>query len=199
MWANVMTTVSSRNMAEVPDLIDLVAELAVDVFAFGRYCPTSGQRAEECHMEPLAYRELLLACQERILRHRERGARTYFHPKYHLWRLLEWEQGTLVIPEGADPHAVRDGCHLGSGHLTILPTGAVYACRRMVSPVGDVSWETLSDIYDGGRLAEYRRTDRFEKCATCPLVGWCRGCPAVAFAYTGDRHAPDPQCWYGLV
>ncbi len=199
MWANVMTTVSSRNMSEVPELIDLVASLGVDVYAFGRYCPTSGQRAGEFHMEPLAYRALLVECQQRMRRQRERGARTYFYPKDHLWRLLEWEQGTFVIPEAADPHSAHDGCHCGIGHLTILPTGVVHACRRMESPVGDVSRETLSEIYFGEHLAEYRCIDHFEKCVECPLHGWCRGCPAVAFGYTGDRHAPDPQCWYGIA
>lgn len=199
MWANVMTTVSSRNMAEVPDLIDLVASLGVDVYAFGRYCPTSGQRVEEFHMEPLEYRSLLVECQGRIRRQRELGARTYFYPKDHLWRLLEWEQGAFVVPDDANPHVVHDGCHCGSGHLTILPTGAVHACRRMESPVGDVLRETLSEIYFGDHLAEYRRIDRFQKCARCPLHGWCRGCPAVTFGYTGDHYAPDPQCWYGIA
>ena len=199
MWANVMTTASSRNMAEICDLIDLVAELGVDVYAFGRYCPTSGQRAQDYHMEPLEYRALLVECQGRIARQRERGVRTYFYPKDHLWRLLEWEQGSFVVPKGADPHVAHDGCHLGSGHLTILPTGEVYACRRMESSVGNVGTETLTDIYFGDRLAGYRRVGRYEKCAGCPLHGWCRGCPAVAFGYTHNRYAPDPQCWYGLV
>jgi radical SAM/SPASM domain protein of ACGX system len=195
MWANVMTTVSSANAAELPDLIDLVADLGVDVYAFGRYCPTSGQRADEFHMEPRAYRELLVECQRRMAAQRQRGARTFFYKKDHLWKLLEWEQGTFRIPEGADPHAFHDGCHCGRGHLTILPTGVVYACRRMESPVGDVTHESLVSIYYGERMDAYRDIGRFEKCVDCPLHGWCRGCPAVAFGYTGNRYAADPQCW----
>lgn len=195
MWANVMTTVSSANAAELPDLIDLVADLGVDVYAFGRYCPTSGQRADEFHMGPRAYRELLVECQRRMAAQRQRGARTFFYKKDHLWKLLEWEQGTLVIPEGADPHAFHDGCHCGRGHLTILPTGVVYACRRMESPVGDVTHESLVSIYYGERMDAYRDIGRFEKCVDCPLHGWCRGCPAVAFGYTGNRYAADHQCW----
>ena len=193
-----VAAVSSANAGEVPDLIDLVAELGVDVYAFGRYCPTSGQRADEFHMGPLAYRELLLACQSRIEAQRTRGAKTYFHRKDHLWRLLEWEEGTFFPLAGTDPHAFHGGCHCGRGHLTILPTGMVYACRRMESPVGDVAKETLADVYFGRRMEDYRDIGRFEKCADCPLHGWCRGCPAVAYGYTGNRHAPDPQCWHGL-
>ena len=196
MWANVMTTVSATNASEVPDLIDLVAELNVDVYAFGRYCPTSGQRAEEFHMEPLAYRELLLECQRRIANQTRLGAKTYFYKKDHLWKLLEWEQGTFAPPAGADPHVFHDGCHCGRGHLTVLPTGMVYACRRMESPVGDVTRESLCDVYFGERLGSYRDISLFEKCTACPLHGWCRGCPAVAYGYAGNRYAPDPQCWW---
>ena len=196
MWANVMTTVSSANAAELPDLIDLVAALNVDVYAFGRYCPTSGQRAGVFHMEPHAYRELLLECQQRIAAQQERGAHTFYYKKDHLWKLLEWEQGTLEIPVGIDPHEFHDGCHCGRGHLTILPTGVVYACRRMESPVGNIGHESLANIYFGERMEAYRNISHFQKCTACPLHGWCRGCPAVARGYTGNRYAPDPQCWW---
>ena len=196
MWANVMTTVSSANAAELPDLIDLVAALNVDVYAFGRYCPTSGQRAGVFHMEPHAYRELLLECQQRIAAQQERGAHTFYYKKDHLWKLLEWEQGTFRIPEESNPHEFHDGCHCGRGHLTILPTGVVYACRRMESPVGNIGHESLANIYFGERMEAYRNISHFQKCTACPLHGWCRGCPAVARGYTGNRYAPDPQCWW---
>lgn len=62
MYCAVMSTVSSANMDEFPDIIDLVVEKNVDVFAFGRYCPTGGQNNrknqksdffEEYHIPPL--------------------------------------------------------------------------------------------------------------------------------------------------
>lgn len=52
IWVAIMNTVSSTNAHELPKLIDLAASLEVDVFAFGRYCPTSGQARDEFHMEP---------------------------------------------------------------------------------------------------------------------------------------------------
>ena len=36
---------------------------------------------------------------------------------------------------------------------------------------------------------------KFKKCAKCELFGWCRGCPAVTYGYTGDMYDADPQCW----
>ena len=103
IWVAVMNTVSSMNAAELPQLIDLVASLEVDVFAFGRYCPTSGQKRDEFHLEPLEYRDVLLAAQERMEFHQAAGCKTFFQLKDHLWTLLLWEQGKFTIPEDAKP------------------------------------------------------------------------------------------------
>ena len=196
IWCAVMTTVSSANAAEIPELIDLMAELEVDVYAFGRYCPTSGQKAEEFHMEPAAYRDFLIACQERIEAHEAAGCHTTFQRKDHLWTLLEYEQGKLQLPRDMQPGMVYGGCHCGIAHMTITPTGDVYACRRMESRVGNVAEEPLEQIFLGAKMDEFRQFDRFEKCVRCELFGVCRGCPAVAAGYSGGNpYAPDPQCW----
>lgn len=198
MWANVMTTVSSANAAEIPDLIDLVASLDVDVYAFARYCPTSGQHRDEFHMEPLEYRDLLLRCQERIDALTAAGCHTEFQLKDHLWKLLLWEEGRLTLPEPPAPGEkplIYDGCHCGIAHMTILPTGDVYACRRMESLVGNVFKQTPEQIFLGDAMEHYRDFDRFEKCRSCELFSVCRGCPSVTAGYTGNMYAPDPQCW----
>lgn len=199
VWVAFMSTVSSANAEELPKLIDLAAELEVDVFAFGRFCPTQAQRLEEFHMEPLAYRELLLKCQERIDFHESHGCKTYFQLKDHLWTLLRWEQGRFEIPADAKPGMIYDGCHCGTGHMTILPSGDIYACRRMESKVGNINETTLYDAFLSPAMECKREFKKFEKCATCELAGWCRGCPAVAYGYTGNMYAPDPQCWKGLI
>ena len=41
--AIIMTTVSEKNISEIPDIIDTVVEHKADVFAFGRYVPTRGR------------------------------------------------------------------------------------------------------------------------------------------------------------
>ena len=195
MWCAVMTTVSRANKGDVPALIDLAAQLVVDVYAFGRYCPTCSQKRDEFHMEPLEYRAFLLECQRRIDAHEQAGCRTTFQRKDHLWTLLEYEQGRFTLPEKARPDMVYGGCHCGIGHMTVLPTGDVYACRRMDSKVGNIFKARAKDIFLGAPMEEYRQFDRFEKCAKCELTGFCRGCPAVAAGYTGNMYAPDPQCW----
>ncbi len=195
MWSTIMSTVSSANASELPALIDLVANLGVDVFAFGRYCPTSGQRRDEFHMEPLEYREVLLACQERIDSQKATGCPTTFQLKDHLWKLLLWEQGKFEIPADAVPGRIYNGCHCGIAHITITPTGDVFACRRMESRVGNALETPLEQIFYSPQMDAYRDFTRFEKCSRCKLMGFCRGCPSVSAGYTGNMYAPDPQCW----
>ncbi len=198
-----MSTVSSRNAAEIPALIDLAAERGADIFAFGRYCPSGEDRGNG--LEPLAYRALLVECRRRIAAHEAAGCRTYFHPKDHLWTLLDWEKGRFRIPGSSDPDTIYGGCHCGDCHLTILPDGAVMACRRVPgSIVGNALRDRLADLWLGP-MERYSDMTRFAKCAGCPLLRFCRGCPAVAASTalaTGAAttsadafYATDPQCW----
>jgi radical SAM/SPASM domain protein of ACGX system len=198
MYCAIMSTVSSANMHEFPQIIDLVAKKQVDVFAFGRYCPTSNQKSEEYHIAPLDYKHFLETCWERFQYYKANGCKTTFQLKDHLWTLLLYEKGLFTIPQEHDKNLIYDGCHCGIGHMTILPTGDVFACRRMDSKVGNVFENSLYDIFLGENLDKYRLFDNFEKCSKCELKGYCRGCPAVSFGYTGSMYSADPQCWKDL-
>jgi radical SAM/SPASM domain protein of ACGX system len=202
MHCAVMTTVSGTNIHEMPAIVDLVVEHGVDIFAFGRYCPTSEAKAhsERTHIEPLAYRDLLATLWERFERYRDRG--TTFNLKDHLWTLFLYERGIFKIPAGLDADTVYDGCNCAACHFTILPTGHVQACRRFESPVGKLfasgtaKVETpLYDLFYGEAMAPYRAVEKMEKCRRCELLRFCRGCPAVAYGYRHSFYAPDPQCW----
>ena len=195
MFCAIMSTVSSANIADFPQLIDLCAKKEVDVFAFGRYCPTSDQKSEEYHISPNEYRNFLDMCHHKFQEHKKNDCKTTFQLKDHLWTLYLYENGLFKIPENHNPDMIYDGCHCGIGHMTILPTGDVYACRRMESKIGNVFEMSLYDLFMGTELDAYRQWNKFEKCSKCELRGYCRGCPAVAFGYTGNMYASDPQCW----
>jgi radical SAM/SPASM domain protein of ACGX system len=198
----VMTTVSGTNLHEIPEIVDLVVEHHVDIFAFGRYCPTSLEKAisERTHIEPSDYRALLETLWERYERYKDSD--TTFNLKDHLWTLFLYEKGLFKIPEGLDADTIYDGCNCGNCHITILPTGKVMACRRFESPVGALFAEgehtvqtPLYDIFTGDAEEQYRQCERMEKCSKCELLRFCRGCPAVAYGYHHSFFAPDPQCW----
>ena len=181
--AVIMTTVSGANIDQIPALIDTVVAHRADVYAFTRYCPTSGEK--DVGIEPLRYRQLLADCDRKFKAYEAAGCETYFNKKDHLWTLYEYETGEFHIPETAEPGVIYGGCNCGSCHLTILPTGDVYACRRVQnSRVGNVFTDRLADLWVC-RMEEYRDFARFEKCAKCELLAWCRGCPAVASGRDG--------------
>lgn len=189
----IMTTVSDTNMAEVPEIIDTVVELGADVFAFARYCPTSEEK--DTGMTPQEYRALLETCDRIFKEYEAVGCETYFNKKDHLWTLYEYETGTFKIPQDARDGIIYGGCNCGNCHLTILPTGDLYACRRVQnSKVGNVFADRIADVWVCGMEA-YRAYHEFEKCSKCELLSYCRGCPAVASGKTGNFYAADPQCW----
>ena len=65
----------------------------------------------------------------------------------------------------------------------------------MESRIGNVREKSMFDRFTGQNMEAHREFSKFEKCNRCKLRGWCRGCPAVAAGYTGNRYTPDPQCW----
>lgn len=191
----IMTTVSGTNKEEMEDIVDLVVENKVDIFAFARYCPTSFEK--ETHLESMEYRDLLDRLWKKFETYKDRG--TTFNLKDHLWNLYLYENGLYQIPEDLDKNIMYDGCNCANCHMTILPTGEVFACRRMESPIGNALTDSMYDIYVGDAMNAYRKYDQFEKCSKCELLRFCRGCPAVAYGYTHNMYSADPQCWKEVV
>lgn len=189
----IMTTVSNKNLKEVPDIIDTVVEAGVNVFAFARYCPTSDDL--DAGITPQEYRTLLETCDQKFQEYEAQGCDTYFNKKDHLWTLYDYEKGNFIIPENAQEGLIYSGCNCGNCHLTILPTGDIYACRRVQnSKVGNVFEDRLADVWVC-QMEQYRQYDNFKKCSKCELLAWCRGCPAVASGTSGNFYDADPQCW----
>ncbi|MCR4610280.1 MAG: radical SAM/SPASM domain protein, ACGX system [Lachnospiraceae bacterium] len=190
----VMTTVSSVNIKQVPKIIDTVVEAKADVFAFARYVPTSEEKSTG--ISSMEYRELLDICDKKYKEYEnDPNCVTYFNRKDHLWTLFQYEIGEFKIPETAKEGMIYGGCNCGNCHITILPTGDVYACRRVAdSKVGNVFENRLKDLWIN-QMEEYREFTKFTQCSKCKLLAWCRGCPAVAKGTYGEFYDVDPQCW----
>ena len=190
--STIMTTISSTNIKEIPELIDVVVDNEVDVYAFARFCPDTETKSNG--ITPMEYRALLDACWQKFAEHEEAGCHTGFDLKDHLWTLYRYETGDFEIPKDAEPGIIYGGCNCGNCHMTILPNGDLYACRRLNSKVGNVFEDRIADVWLGP-MEEYRKYDEFEKCSKCELLPYCRGCPAVAYGATGSFYGADPQCW----
>ena len=189
----IMSTVSGMNIHEIPAVIDVAVECGAEVFSCARYCPT--RSGETNGISPEEYREFLGVCDEKFRHYESQGVRTYFDRKDHLWTLYDYEAGRFTIPLDAKKGMIYGGCNCGNAHITILPTGDVYACRRVRdSRVGNALTDKLSDLWMN-EMESYREYDKFTKCSRCELLPYCRGCPAVAKGTYGNFYAEDPQCW----
>jgi len=94
------------------------------------------------------------------------------------------------------------GCAAGVSGLTFLPDGTVTPCRRLAIPVGNVRSDNLREVWaTSDVLNALRDRSRYEgKCGACHRWADCRGCRAIAYAYSqskgeGDFLCDDPQCF----
>ena len=94
------------------------------------------------------------------------------------------------------------GCSAGFSGVTITSDGSVMPCRRIGIKIGNLRKTSLRRIWSTSKvLWQLRQRESYKgKCGNCSLWPSCRGCRAVAYAYsktqgTPDLFADDPQCW----
>jgi len=179
----IMSTASLENYKEIPAVIQLCHERKVTNFTFARYCPTDGNGTS--NIPPYEYRKFL----EEVWRVFEANADsgTRFSLKDHLWTALLYEKGLLKLHERKG--TIFGGCNCGLRHMSLLPDGTIYACRRFKSPVGNIYTDTFAEAFFSPQMETYREIERLEGCKDCELLYYCRGCHAVAAGTTGDFFA----------
>lgn len=186
----IMSTVSLLNYREISEVAKICVDYDVKNFAFARYCPTTGD--VQYNMSPQLYRQFLADMWQIYSDLVDKG--TKFALKDHLWIAFLHEEGLYETAEN-EANVVIDGCNCGIKHMTLLPNGTVYACRRFDSIVGRIGSQTFREIFMSPEMDLYRQIDRLEGCRDCELLNYCRGCHAVAAGTTGNFFNKDPQCW----
>ncbi len=111
--------------------------------------------------------------------------------------------GTLSetnLPSGCN--LTLSGCSAGFSGVTVTSDGSVMPCRRIGLVAGNLKKKPLRAIWASSRLLwRLRQRESYGgKCGRCSLWPSCRGCRAVAYAYSSaqgkpDLFADDPQCW----
>lgn len=99
-------------------------------------------------------------------------------------------------------NAACGGCSAGVSGITLLADGTVVPCRRLPISVGNIRTDSLREIWVTSQiLNELRDRESYSgKCGNCSRWGVCRGCRAIAYAYscfhgTPDYLADDPSCF----
>jgi AdoMet-dependent heme synthase len=97
------------------------------------------------------------------------------------------------------------GCAAGVSGLTILPDGTMVPCRRLHVPIGNIRRDSFREVWaTSGVLDALRSRSRYQgKCGVCRRWAQCRGCRAIAYAFScatgeGNFLAADPQCFIAM-
>jgi selenobiotic family peptide radical SAM maturase len=86
------------------------------------------------------------------------------------------------------------GCGAAFNFVALLADGAVHACRKFPSYIGNILEQNIVDIYDSEIAQKYRRGS--SACKLCELRPACGGCMAVAYSYGLDIFEQrDPHCF----
>ncbi len=99
-------------------------------------------------------------------------------------------------------YTAKGGCAAGVSGLTIRPDGTMNPCRRLNIPIGNLRKDSIRDIWATSEvLCSLRDKSKYKgKCGKCNRWANCRGCRAIAYAYSqsvgkNDFLAEDPQCF----
>ena len=183
-------TLSRRNAALIEETVACSRDLGFHGIGFSRVVPCG--RGKELLDDLLTPQELKAAYQK------INALRT---PGYDI------VSGDPLAGIIADPHPPEDdltlsGCSAGFSGITITSDGSVMPCRRIGLVAGSLKEQSLRAIWAGSDLLwQLRERESYHgRCGSCRYWASCRGCRAVAYAYSAakgrpDLFADDPQCW----
>ena len=191
------TIIARRNFHDVDPMIELLTRLDAVLWNVFFFVPAT-----------LAEREEMLTAQQ----HEEVFARLYaaskrvhfqikttegqHYQRYILQRRARESRGGLSAAEvmTLTPKGVNDG----RGLVFINHHGDVYPSRFLPLSAGNITTQSLADVYgDSSLFVSLRDSSRLKgKCGPCAFRTICGGSRARAYAVTGDLFAEEPCCAY---
>lgn len=191
LTVNLNVTLSSINCDYLKELVVLATSMGVERLGFSRLVPYGRGKDLIDRMIP---KEKLKRVYEDALTLRNDRIHITTGDPVAMQIDEEIDDGCKDVPLG--------GCAAGVSGITILPDGSLTPCRRLGVPIGNILKDPLREIWATSPVLESLRTKKAYKgkCGACARWSQCRGCRAIAYAYslscgTGDFLAEDPQCF----
>lgn len=175
-----MSTLSKRNIRYLVAIHEIADSWGVRRLGFDRFTP-SGQSLASDERSQIVSTEELRAAYEQVID----------------WRVTHgWGNIGLFRPlHNLLKEDVGAACSIGISGITLMPDGTIYPCRRLPISLGNLTTDSLQDIWFENRfLNRIRDPESVPACVSCKHLALCRGCRAVAY-HTGDAFGPDPHCW----
>ena len=186
----VLTTVSSFNVDEIENIIDLSIELGAKGFNTSLFIPYGkGEAHKNLQLRPDQYKDML-----QVLRSKREHLKGKIDIKAEdpLSFLLETEQCE-------DPYCYPRMCQAAISTLEITADGFVMPCLSFDIKEENVRRRPIQEIWSKSNLfRKVRDRSLLEgKCKDCKFLKVCSGgCRAMAYISSENLFAPDPMCWY---
>jgi radical SAM protein with 4Fe4S-binding SPASM domain len=177
-------TVMQSNLAEAARLPAFVRDLGVEGFILERFVPLGTGRGLAAQVldgrQFLALWDVLL---EQLGIEADPAD------------LIRFRGIKLAVRKGK-PKIFGSDCIVGCDGMALMPDGALFPCRRLPLPAGNLRDQRLKDLWPSSDLLRsLRDKGRFKgRCGSCAVEG-CIGCRAMTYALSGDPLAEDPHCW----
>jgi MoaA/NifB/PqqE/SkfB family radical SAM enzyme len=185
-------TLSRLNAPFIMDLVELAAGWGVPRLGFSRLVPAGRGLA---FLNQILSREQVKGLYEQLLPLQVPGL-----------LIVTGDPVAAQLGQPAPPPEAEaipaGGCAAGVAGLTLLADGTVTPCRRLPVPLGRAGKDSLREIWAASPVLERLRDQAGYqgRCGRCRRWGECRGCRAIAYAYSVARGKPDllaedPQCF----
>lgn len=199
MEFQINTTVTSHNVAEVGQILELAVGLGASAHHLFLLVPT-GRAKELLNQEIQAeeYEELLhwfVDARRKVPIHLKATCAPHY---YRVLRQEAHKKGEKVDFSTYGLDAVTRGCLGGTAFCFISHQGVVQPCGYLELPCGDLRRESFGQIWrDSGFFRTLRDYGAYKgKCGRCEYLRFCGGCRARAYEATGDFLAEEPLCTY---
>lgn len=182
IYSKIMLTLTRDNLNQVIPLGEFLKD-SINLYTFNRLS-LMGEGANLVMTEPCSYNNFLEQYLDAAKIH------TTFELKDNLFNiLLHKDQSPLF--GGCTGY----GCGAAFNFISILSTGEAHACRKFPSPIGDITRQSLTEIYHSDIADRYRKGP--DECSSCQLNLVCRGCMASAYSHGLDVFVKkDPYCFF---
>jgi radical SAM protein with 4Fe4S-binding SPASM domain len=186
------TTLSDLNADHLMDIKDLAVSLGVQRMGFSRLVPSGkGSTMLSNMLETDRVKDLY----ETAKKFKVKGLEIVTGDPVASNMFLDFDEED----EGSIP---MSGCSAGVSGITILADGNFVPCRRLPVTLGNITTDSFREVWaTSPALLKLRDRQSYKgKCRRCSKWASCRGCRAIAYAYSqakgeNDLLAEEPQCF----
>jgi len=192
----VNSVASTLNVAEIPRLLPMLAEMGVTTFTvFYLIAVGRGRQQQALMVPPERWRQFIGEMRRMAATHRPDTMEVTVE-KVFLWE-DEWDQHLHSTGRGGTCLGFLEACD----YVNVLADGRVYPCVCLIDeapPLGNIYERPLRELLDdpAGWRFYYELAGRFSpSCGGCELLDACRGgCKAFSKAASNDWFTLDPRC-----